>query len=619
MAAPRITVPSTHGRLHPLPGGGKRQAGAFADARALERRRFRVIAYFTRVALHFLWWDYFLKRSWLSAFRTPWVPRWRRLTERYKDMALDLQGLWIKLGQFLSTRVDILPIEITKELESLRDEVPAVPVDAIIGKIEASAGVPLSDLFSAFSPQPIGSASLAQVHRATTIAGEPVVVKVRRPAIREIIGTDVKLLRKQAHWLKLIKPFAQRADIDAIVKEFDTVTMNELDLRLEARNVERFALDFAGDPAFAVPRIYLDQSSESVLTMEDVSFIRIDDTAALEAAGIDRRAVAKKLYSVYLRQFFVTYRIHADPHPGNLFIRPQPTPLEIASGVTGFLPGEFVPHAEGRPFTLVIVDFGMVVEMPPRLRHSLRDFAIGLGTRDARRILDSYSQVGVVPPGADLDRVEEMIQEQLDHFWGTFIGQMNDTDLTGPAAQAFVEKYQGLMTATPFQFQTEMLFMMRAMGILSGVTSTLDPKFDAWTETAPFARKLIQDDVIEQVVKVVRTSVQDLVAGRMPSGIGPLLNLLPRQSDKKTSKTNAAAVPRPDEVLRLRASVNRLTALVVAGGVLAVGALLRSRGIQVSDVPRLLWPGNDLGQWVIELAGAAILVILVHRSGSKGR
>jgi predicted unusual protein kinase regulating ubiquinone biosynthesis (AarF/ABC1/UbiB family) len=581
------------------------------DSRALRLRRLRITLYFLKVAIHFLWWDWLLRWPLLRAFRTPWVPRWQRLARGYKKVALDFQGLWVKLGQFLSTRVDVLPMEITGELESLRDEVPPVAGEIIIAQIEADLGCPIEEVFISVAPAPIGSASLAQVHRAQTIAGEFVVVKVLRPGIRETIRDDMKLLRKMTVWLKSVKTITQRADVDAIVQEFDTVTTNELDLRLEARHVEQFAEDFSNDLHVATPRIYKDKSSTSILTMEDVSYIRIDDVAALERVGIDPKAVARKIYDVYLTQFFVTYRIHADPHPGNLFIRPLPTLAEKAEHAIdwkGFKPGEAMPYAVARPFQIIVVDFGMVVEMPLGLREGLREFAIGLGTRDARRILDSYLRLGILQPGANLDSFEEMLQAQLNDFWGSFIGQMRKSDFSGPEARSFFEKYGGLMAEAPFQFKTEMLFTTRAMGILSGLTYTLDPSFDPWNETAPFAQKLIREDI----TNAVRRSVADIVAGRPPSSLGTLLRLLPVTPGRRPQTVivgNADA----EEVRRLRKSVNRLTTTVLVGGILAVGLALQAKGVQVSHLVLSPWPSNNLGQWLIEIAGVSLIVILIRR------
>jgi predicted unusual protein kinase regulating ubiquinone biosynthesis (AarF/ABC1/UbiB family) len=582
------------------------------DRQALRRRRFRITLFFARTVIHFLWFDFFLRLSPFRVFRPPWVPRWRNLASRYKQVAVDAQGLWVKLGQFLSTRVDLLPMEITQELESLRDEIPPVSQAVIIEQIENGLGRAIGDVFSWLAPVPIGSASLAQVHRARTTAGEPVVVKVLRPGIRETIAADMKLLRRMSFWLKSAKPITRRADIDAIMEEFATVTTKELDLRLEARNAERFARDFAEDPGLAAPRIYNERSASTVLTMEDVSYIRIDDVEELQAAGIDRKAVARKVYDVFLTQFFITYRVHADPHPGNLFVRPLPTLEEIAEhplGWSGFRPGDPIPYVEQRPFQLVLVDFGMVVEVPATLREGLREFAIALGTRDARRVLDSYSKLGVLQKGADLERIEEMLQAQLDDFWGTFIGQMRASDFSGPEAQAFLEKYEGLMASAPFQFRTEMLFVTRAMGILSGLTYSLDPDFDAWNETAPFAQRLVREDI----TKAVFRTVSDLAAGRAPSSLNTLLRLLP---------TNRSGQLRPvvadrheaEDVRRLRRSVNRLTSIVMAGGLLIVGVALKERGVQLSQITSWLWPRNDLGQWIIEIACVALVVTFLRRS-----
>jgi predicted unusual protein kinase regulating ubiquinone biosynthesis (AarF/ABC1/UbiB family) len=578
---------------------------------ALRFRRRRIILYFTRVAIHFLWWDMVLKWGPLSVFRTSWIPRWQRLTRDYKELALELQGLWVKLGQFLSTRVDVLPLQITSELESLRDEVPPVSGAIIIAQIEADLSRPLVEVFSAISPLPIGSASLAQVHRAQTVAGDPVVVKVLRPAIRQIIRDDMKLLRQVGRRFKSLKIIAERADLNSIIDEFDLVTTRELDLRLEAHNAGLFAEDFAADPAVATPRIDHDRSSANILTMEDVSYIRIDDVEKLQRVGIDPKAVARKIYDIYLTQFFVTYRVHADPHPGNLFVRPLPSLLERGGHPIdwgGFKPGEAVGYAPARQFQLVVVDFGMFVEMPPRLREGLRDFAIGLGTRDARQILNSYSKLGVLQGNPELDRIEEMIQAQLDGFWGTFIGQMRESDLTGPAAHAFLNKYKGLMAAAPFQFRTEMLFMTRAMGILSGLTYKLDPEFDAWNETAPFAQRLIREDI----GKAVRRSVSDLVAGRPPSNLTSLLRFLPT-TPRARAQTVVVDTANLEEVRRLRKSVNRLTTLVVAGGLVAIGAALEAKGVKVSHLVWLPWPKTNLVQWLIEMGGLMLIIVFLKR------
>jgi predicted unusual protein kinase regulating ubiquinone biosynthesis (AarF/ABC1/UbiB family) len=589
------------------PVGNGRTPLSGPSTAALRKRQRRIVAFFAAMVLQLLWWEVILKYTWLRVLRTPSVPRWKRNARKYKKLALESQGVWIKLGQFLSTRVDVLPLEVTSELESLRDAVPAEPVERILALIEAEFERPVGELFSWFSEYPIGSASLAQVHKARSISAELVVVKVLRPHIREIVSSDFALLRKLTSALKHVRPLTRSINVDAIVNEFERVTARELDLRLEALNIERFAEDFATDSGFRVPHIHSHESCASTLTMEDVSYIRIDDVAALERVGVNRKAVARKIYNVYLRQFFITYRIHADPHPGNIFVRPLPTAEEVGSYryPNGFLPGDAIPYASERPFALCFVDFGMVVEMPPRFHDALREFVIGLGTRDPRRILKSYSLVGVIRPGADLARIEEMIREQLDLFWGSFIGQVSSSDLANPSVRAFLEKYEDLMRLAPFQFQAEMLFMMRAMGILPGLTACLDPDFDPWEEIAPFAQRLLQKDLSEKFGAMIQTSVQDVAAGRIPSGLIWLFQSL--SARKEPVAPVIVPTLQSHEVRKLRRSINRLTASLVITGVFLAGTVL-GNSIRPPSMLTQLWPNDRPGQLLMELSVGGLVL-----------
>jgi predicted unusual protein kinase regulating ubiquinone biosynthesis (AarF/ABC1/UbiB family) len=205
-----------------------------------------------------------------------------------------------------------------------------------------------------------------------------------------------------------------------------------------------------------------------------------------------------------------------------------------------------------------------------------------------------------------------MIQAQLDDLWGTFLGQVRASDLTSEAAKAFFEKYEELLSVTPLQFQTEMLFVVRAMGILSGITSNLEPDFDPWTETAKFAQALIQEDILSGIYSVM----QDLVAGRVPLTLAPLLSGLSRPHSVPPVAQVFDAT-RAEDIRRLRRRVNRLTTAVAACGMLAVGAVLKARDVRVSDAVLLLWPGRDLGQWVIEIAAVTLVIILLRGGSSR--
>ena len=264
-------------------------------------------------------------------------------------------GVLIKVGQFLSSRLDVLPEEITSELKWLQDEVTAERFDDIRALAEAELGAPLRQRFAAFDETPMGAASLGQVHRATLTreaAGDgpvDVVVKVQRPNIESLIETDLAALRTVGGWLVRYPPIRRRADIPALLGEFTRVLHEEIDYEAEGRNAETFARHFAGRRGIRVPRVVRTHSTRRVLTLEDVFGIKLTDHAALDAAGIDRHALAGRFYDAYLQQIFTDGFFHADPHPGNLFV------VKTAGG-----------------FELRFVDFGMVGRVTPSMRAGLR-------------------------------------------------------------------------------------------------------------------------------------------------------------------------------------------------------------------------------------------------------
>jgi predicted unusual protein kinase regulating ubiquinone biosynthesis (AarF/ABC1/UbiB family) len=202
-------------------------------------------------------------------------------------LAVELGGVLIKLGQFLSIRVDVLPRAVTDELAGLQDEVAAERLGDIQGVIEAEYGQRIDQVFPWFAPEPEAAASLAQVHRARVLTGDDVVVKVQRPRIDEIVETDLRAIRTATRWLKRYRPISRRVDLDRLYDEFSGTTRRELDFVAEAKNAERFALNFADDPRIRIPSVFAQTSTRRVLIMENVASIKITDFEAMEAAGVD--------------------------------------------------------------------------------------------------------------------------------------------------------------------------------------------------------------------------------------------------------------------------------------------------------------------------------------------
>lgn len=460
---------------------------------SLTWRRYRKLGWFClRTALHLLWWDLLLNRPILGWVRTPASPRWRRLAGEFCTLAGEMGGVLVKLGQFLSLRVDLLPRVVTEELALLQDQMPAVATPTVIAAVEADLGCPISQRFDWFEWEPVASASLAQVHRARLPSGEQVVVKVLRPGVLAQFEMDLAVIARLVQGLAQIPPIRRALDLELVLAEFTAVTRRELDTMAESQHIGRFARDFAGDPQVHVPTVYEQGSGGQTLTLEDVGFLKINQVEAIAATGISRTEVAEQLVKIYLQQIFVTHFIHADPHPGNVFVKPLPHPDEQRT--RDFAPGEPVPYQAGRPFQIVLIDFGMATEIPPRARQWLREFVIGLGTRDAHRIVQAYLAGGMLRPGADPARVEEMTAVLLADFQELLVGLMPDRE----RAQPFFNEFEDLVHHYPFQIPVDLLFMFRALGIVSGLVKELDPDFDLTAAAAPFARQFLWQEWQEQ-------------------------------------------------------------------------------------------------------------------------
>lgn len=346
---------------------------------------------------------------------------------------------------------------------------------------------PLSTHFAWFSQLPVAAASLGQAHRAQLPEGDRVVVKIQRPGIRSLVFTDLKALSVVAGWAMKFRFIARRADVPALLDEFSAVLWEELDYCQEADHVVRFRAMFEHNTGIYIPRVYLDLSTERVLTLEDVTAIKITDYAAIEAAGIDRRDVARRLVNTYLHMVFIERFFHADPHPGNLFVYPIPPGVTNASGQD-----DDRQTLHGRPFYLVFVDFGMVGHLTPEIASGLRETLIGLTTRDAHRLVQSYQRLGVLLPGADLERIEAASRAAFDRVWGLSMSEMGRMQFSEMSSVA--REFSDLLFSLPFQVPQDFLYLTRAVGILTGIATGLDPAYDPWHEIQPFVRQLMAQD-----------------------------------------------------------------------------------------------------------------------------
>jgi predicted unusual protein kinase regulating ubiquinone biosynthesis (AarF/ABC1/UbiB family) len=531
------------------------------------KARYRRILRFASLALAELWWfELFLPQIGLAKLGARGrIRRLKRLARRFHDLAADLGGLMVKVGQFLSARLDVLPESVTKELEGLQDEVAPEPFNKIRALIESELGLEPTVAFASIDEEPIAAASLGQAYRAKLSPGlaadlgfENVIVKVLRPGIEQIVEVDLKALRKIGGWLSRVKLVSRRTDAPALVEEFAATTLEEIDYLHEAQNLERFAANFAGDVRVGTPDVIWERSARRVLTLSDVSAIKISDVDALIEAGLNPNAVAAELARVTFEQFFVTGFFHADPHPGNIFVKAM-------------------PEESGVDFTLTFIDFGMMGQVDEDLRNNLQRFLFAVASRDARGWVAACERLGVLLPSADTVILERAISELFDRFGGVGVGELVQTDPR--ELREFALRFSEILRTLPFQLPNDFLFLIRALSLISGVASTLNREFNIWDAIDPFARSLLNgagSGVAKNLGKEFLSFANTV--GRLPGRIDDLISRF---------DAGQVIIRNPELESRIRAldsSVRRATS-----GLLFVGIFLGSLFVNQQDETLSYW------------------------------
>jgi predicted unusual protein kinase regulating ubiquinone biosynthesis (AarF/ABC1/UbiB family) len=528
---------------------------------ALSRARYRrILRFAARYLVQTWWYELFLPRFGLSrlAERTR-ERRMRRVAQRFHALAVELGGLMIKVGQFMSSRLDVLPPEITRELEGLQDEVPPVPFAAIRSAAEGELGVPLEQAFASFDETPVAAASLGQAHRArlaplvaADLGFDAVVVKVQRPGIDEIVTVDLAALRRVSRWLSRVKIVAARVDMPALLEEFAHTSLEEIDYLHEAAAAERFGANFADDPRVAVPAVAWERTARRVLTLSDVTAIKINDVAGLRAAGIDPVEVAPVFAAVMFDQLFGSGYFHADPHPGNIFVTPADAD-------------------DGPPWRLTFIDFGMMEEASAVLRTGLRRVLIAVAARDGAAMVAAIRELGVLLPSADTRELERAMTQLFARFGGMGFAELRDVDPR--EFRDFAVEFGDVVRTLPFQLPENFLLIIRSMSLVSGVCSALDPAFNLWDSVEPYAARLLRDE---------RGNVLSDAAQQAASMVGVAARL-PQRLDAVITRVEEGSVSVDTSRLERRVALLEALARRILSGVLFVGLLISGAVLRSDD------------------------------------
>ncbi|MBW1798769.1 MAG: AarF/ABC1/UbiB kinase family protein [Deltaproteobacteria bacterium] len=376
--------------------------------------------------------------------------------ERVRMALEELGPTFIKMGQILSTRPDLLPVEFIKELPKLQDNVPPFSFADVKEIIEKELKNPLEGIFSHFDERPLAAASIGQVHRARTLDGEEVAVKIQRPDIGRTIEVDLEIMM---HLATLMERHLEGWDIQRptkIVEEFARTLEKELNYGLEAAHVERFAMQFTGDPTIYIPRVYREFTTARVLTMEYIDGIKGSDIEKLDKEGLDRCILARQGFDLIMKQIFVHGFFHADPHPGNIFVLPNNV--------------------------ICYLDFGMMGRIDRESRENFADLVLNISRRDEAKVCGSLISLTVSDDEPDRYSLERDLNDFINQH---FYRPLKELELGKLLHQMLDMAARHRLMVPP-----ELFLMIKALSTVEGLGRLLDPDFDVIKQASPFVKRI---------------------------------------------------------------------------------------------------------------------------------
>lgn len=496
------------------------------------------------------------------------LPRWLRLLvrftrkdstpfaagERLRDALIELGPVYIKLGQLLSTRRDVIPSPIADALASLQDSVPPFSEAAAREILRRSLAQPLHEVFERFDNKPLAAASIAQVHTARLRGGQEVVVKIRRPDIEARIDETLLFLREAAAVAEQRSSAAHRLRVTSIIDDYDRTIHAELDLALEGRNTARLRANFAHSPLLYVPRPWLNLSSRDVLVLERINGVPISDNTALEAAGVDKALLAEKGVLTFFKQVFIDNFFHADMHPGNVF----------------------VDLSEPDDPRYIALDCAIIGSLTQSDQQHLAKSLVAFFNRDYARVAQLYAEQGWTPPGTDIVAFAEAIERVCDPHFAKPLGEIS--------FGAFLTDLFQVVESFDIRMQPQLILLQKTLLYVEGLGRSLYPQLDLWTTAKPFMETWL-------IERNGPAAIASRVMKDLPDVLSALLSL-PTLLTETTSRLRSLEILQADQAARLAVVESALTkgrqvrrrtqwaavALVTAGTLFLFGAFNDSAG-----------------------------------------
>lgn len=452
---------------------------------------------------------------------------------------------FVKIGQVLSTRPDLVPDSFIRELSKLQDAVSPMPFSDAEAVVAEEFGMPVDEVFATFDREPLASASIGQVYGATLADGSDVAVKVQRPGIHAKVETDLDIMLTQARFLAEHSEVGTRYNVAAIADEFARAVRDELDYVNEARNTERLGNAFRDDPTVVFPRVHWTHTTPRVLTLERLHGIPMNDPELIDEAGLDRAELARLGITCYLEMIFSYGFYHADPHPGNLFAMPD--------GRVGF------------------TDFGRVGTLGERSRRQMADLFVAIVDKDDRRAVDVLLEASRSGPDVDPAELQIEISRMIAKYYNQALGDIQMSVL--------LTEVMDLIRVHGLHLPSEFAVLLSTLAVLEGVGTQLHPEFDFVAVTAPMAREIVAERTEPR--NIARTLARSLVtSARVLSDLPDALHRLVTAAGSGDLRMTVRPAGFDPVLARLEALVNRLAfAVVIAAFVLGFAILLQNTEI----------------------------------------